>query len=182
MGIIKDLRLLESESIDRGIPIIGSEKAEWLLSKVKELKPQRVLELGTANGYSGIILGCLGAKLLTVEFDNKIVCEAEQNFKTFNIDAQIVVGEGVEVVQSLVDNCEVFDLIFIDFAKKKYIEVFDNCLDLLRTGGFLIADNISFDGCKDFKKRVLNCGGLTTEIVDIKDGLSFSKKSDVTPI
>ena len=177
MSVVDDLESLESESIARGIPIIGSEKAGWLLSKVKELNPKRVLELGTANGYSGVVLGSLGAKLVTVEIDGKIASEALKNLKLFNVDAEVVVGEGVRVVQRLVEKKETFDLIFVDFAKKKYELVFDGCLKLLRPGGFLIADNINFDGCKGFKQRVLNSRFLVTEIVDMCDGLSFSKKT-----
>ena len=176
MSVVDDLESLGSESVARGIPIIGSEKAEWLLSKVKELNPTRVLELGTANGYSGVVLGSLGARLVTVELDSKVASEAVKNFKTFNIDVEIIIGDGVEVVQRLVGEGAVFDLIFIDFAKKKYSLVFDGCLKLLRTGGFLIADNIHFDGCKNFKQLVINSNFLDTVVVDIKDGLSFSKK------
>ena len=176
MGIINDLKSLESESLARGIPIIGCEKAEWLLSKIEELRPEQVLELGTANGYSGLVLGSLGANLLTVELDKKIASEAVQNFKNFNIDAKVVVADGVAVVCDLVDKNQLFDLIFVDFAKKKYVNVFNSCLKLLRVGGFLIADNINFLGCKDFKNLVVSSKFLDTQLIDIKDGLSFSKK------
>lgn len=167
--VILKLKELEKESISRGIPIIGSEKGTWLYDKILELKPKKVLELGTANGYSGIILGSEGAELTTVELDSKIAEKAKSNFEKFNINARIIIGDGVEEIKKLDEN---FDLIFIDFAKKKYIKILEDCI---RLGKYIIADNISFEGCQDFKEKILNDKRLETEIIDIKDGLSFSK-------
>ena len=171
--VIEELKQLEQESRDRKIPIIGSEKGQWLLQKVEELKPQKILELGTANGYSGIILASKGAELTTIELNPKIAEEAQENFKQFNVKAKIIIGDGVEEIKKLDDK---FDLIFIDFAKKKYIRVLNDCLRLIKTGSHIIADNISFDNCKDFKEAVLNHPQLKTKIIEIKDGLSFSVK------
>jgi predicted O-methyltransferase YrrM len=171
--VISQLKQLELESISRKIPIIGSEKGRWLLQKVEELKPQKILELGTANGYSGIILASKGAELTTVELNPKIVEEAQDNFKRFNVNAKIIIGDGVEEIKKL---DEQFDLIFIDFAKKKYFQVLNDCLRLIKIGGHIIADNISFDKCQDFKEAVLNHPQLKTEIIEIKDGLSCSEK------
>ena len=78
---IKDFEKLELKSIEKGIPIIGREKGNWLYNTVLNLKPKKVLEFGTANGYSGIILGSNGARLTTIEIDPKIAKEAKKNFK-----------------------------------------------------------------------------------------------------
>ena len=175
--IIASLTELEQQSKEKKIPIIGSEKGTWLLSKIKELKPKRILELGTANGYSAIILGSEGASITTIELDDKIAEEAMRNFSLFNTKAEIIIGDGVEIVHDLVSkNKGSFDLIFIDFAKKKYLPVLEDCLQLVRQGGLIIADNISFDGCQDYKKEVLSNSQLKTEIIEIKDGLSCSEK------
>jgi len=171
--IISQLNQLEQESVSRKIPIIGSEKGQWLLNIVEKLKPQKILELGTANGYSGIILGNKGAELTTIELNPGIAEEAQKNFKIFNIKAKIIVGDGVEEIKKL---DEQFDLIFIDFAKKKYITILNDCLRLVKIGRHIIADNISFTNCQDFKKSILNHPQLKTEIIEIKDGLSFSEK------
>ena len=154
--IIEKLSELEKESIRRGIPIIGSEKGKILLNVIKKNNPKEILELGTANGYSGIILGSKGGRLITIELDSKIAKEAEDNFENFNIDAETIVGDGVEVVKKLVRNGRKFDLIFIDFAKKRYIEVLEECIKIIRKNGLIIADNINVDECSDFKKAVLN--------------------------
>src|SRR3989338_5841758 len=173
--ILSRLRELEKESITRRIPILGNEKGKWLLAKVKELKPQKMLELGTANGYSGCILGSEGGELLTIEINEKIAEEAMENFVQFGINAKILLGDGVKIVPELAktNKAPLFDLIFIDFTKKGYLKVLEPSVQLVRKGGFIIADNITFDDCQDFKKKVFSHPQLKTEIIKIKDGLSW---------
>ncbi len=178
--IIARLQQLEQKSIKRGIPILGSQKGAWLLQQVQKLKPKRILELGTANGYSGCILGSEGADLTTVEIDDKIAEEAVVNFAAFDIKANIILGDGVEIVGDLArQKKEYYDLIFIDFSKKNYIKVLEQCIKLVRQDGLIIADNISFENCQDFKEAVLAHPKLETEIISIKDGLSCSRKREV---
>ncbi len=181
--MIKKLKFLEKQSAERGIPILGSEKGSWLYKKVLETKPKNILELGTANGYSGCILGSEGAKLITIDIDQKILAEAKNNFGKFGIDAEIVVGDGVEIVKNLVNKrggleepkVPYFDLIFIDFAKKKYIQVLENCIKLVRKGGLIIADNTSW-ASEEFRKAVLTHPKLKTEIISIADEMTCSEK------
>ncbi len=170
---ITTLKELEQESRQRGIPIVGSVKGQWLLGMVENIKPANILELGTANGYSGCILGSTGARLTTLEINEKMAEEARQNFSKYNIKATVLVGDAVLLVKQL---SEKYDLIFIDFAKKKYIDVLEDCLRLVQRGGYIVADNISMDGCRDFKEAVQHHPLLETEIITIQDGLSCSKK------
>ena len=177
--ILDDIKELERESLIRKIPIIGSEKGHWIMKQVETTQPKKVLELGTANGYSGIILGSLGAELITVEKDKYVAEEAKMNFEKYNIHATVVVVDGVSFVDKLVknkNNLESFDLIFIDFEKRSYIKVLDNLVALLSKHGILIADNISMQKCEDFKNSLLNNSTLSTEFVNIKDGFSLSHK------
>ncbi len=176
MDIIQKLEVLERESRVRGIPIIGSEKGRWLISFIQKNKPLQILELGTANGYSGILLGSEEGKLLTFEKDAKIAAEAQQNFITFNINAKIIVGDGVSIISNLAqEKKNFFDLIFIDFSKKHYLTVLNDCLTMIKDGGYIIADNITMAGCQDFKETILHHPLLKTEIINIGDGLSCSK-------
>ncbi|MDP4012148.1 MAG: class I SAM-dependent methyltransferase, partial [Candidatus Nanoarchaeia archaeon] len=131
----------------------------------------KILELGTANGYSGIILGSEGAELTTIELNSEIAEEAKTNFKEYKIKAKVIIGDAVEEIKNLNEN---FDLIFIDFAKRKYIEVLEIAIGLLNKKGVIVADNITMEGCQDFKKAVINHHKLKTEIINIKDGLSYS--------
>ncbi len=177
--IFKKLFNLERESIERRIPIIGKERGLWLYKKVLETKPKKVLELGTANGYSGIILGSEGAELTTIETDKEISQEARNNFQSFGVKAKVIVGDGVLEVEKLVEekkNMESFDIVFIDFANRKYILVLENCIKLVKKGGLIIADNIHLPKCEEYKQRVLNHPKLKTEIIDIKNGLACSVK------
>ncbi len=174
---IQLIQPLEQESIARGIPIIGSKKGAWLLQKIQQTKPQRILELGTANGYSGCLLGSEGAELTTIEVNAIIAEEARQNFKRHDIKAKVLVGDAVEIIKRLAkEKTEDYDLIFIDFAKKKYIEVLEPSIKLVKKGGFIIADNITMDGCQNYKEAVLNHPQLKTELIPIRDGLSSSQK------
>ncbi len=177
--IISLLQDLENQSNFKGIPIIGREKGNWLAGKVQELQPERVLELGTANGYSGIILGSEGAELITIEINPQIAEEAKNNFAQFSTNARVIIGDAVTEVEKLAKNKEnlgSFDLIFIDFAKDQCLEVLENCLKLVKKNGFIIADNIQMESCHDFKMAVLKHPQLKTELVKIKDGLSCSEK------
>lgn len=177
MITLQQLKDLEEESISRGIPIVGSDKGAWLLQFIQEHKPKKILELGTANGYSGIILGSEQGELTTIEINEKIAEEAMQNFALFNINAKIIMGDGVELVKHIAQkNKEIFDLIFIDFHKKGYFQVLDSCLYLIKKGGYIIADNITMEGCEDFKEAVLSHSKLQTKFISIKDGLSCSKR------
>lgn len=177
MNIIERLKPLEKESIEGGIPIIGHIKGKFLLEKIKELKPKNILELGTANGYSGIILGSEKGRLLTIEINERLAHEADSNFKKFNIDSRIIIGDAVEESRKLAEKKkEFFDLIFIDFAKKGYIKVLEDCINLVKKNGLIIADNMSFEGCSDYKEAVLKHRSLETQIIKIGDWLSCSRK------
>ena len=151
---------------------------EFQLLKEKKVKPLKILEIGTANGYSGCILGSLGGKLITIELDEKIANEARLNFKKFGIDAKVIIGDGVVEVEKLcsVENLESFDLIFIDFSKKDYITVLENCIKLLKIGGVIITDNINFEKCSNYKNKILNHSKLKTKIIDLGDGMAYSTK------
>lgn len=176
MNLIDQLEQLERDSKKRGIPIIGAEKGRWLLSFVEQHKPQKILEIGTAVGYSGIILGSAGGNVITIDKNAKELKEAELNFTHCEIKHTCLLGEGVAVVSSLTKiKTSFFDLIFIDFAKKQYRAILDDCLTLIKEGGYIIADNISKDDCRDFKEEICHHPQLKTEIINIGDGLSCSK-------
>ena len=71
---------------------------------------------------------------------------------------------------------ETFDVIFIDCAKRAYRKVLDVCIRLVRIEGYIVADNITMDGCRDYKEAVLNNRLLETQLINIKDGLACSKR------
>ncbi|NQV90886.1 methyltransferase domain-containing protein [Candidatus Woesearchaeota archaeon] len=172
--IIEQLKKLEQESIERKVPIIGSEKGRWILDKIKQLKPKTILELGTANGYSGIILASEGAILTTVDTSPHAVQEAMKNFKEFNVTAHVILGDGVKYVEELAQENIRFDMILLDFANKEYINVLENCIKILSKDGVLVADNIDLPGCYEFKEKIQVHPKLNTEMIKIGNGMSYS--------
>ncbi|MBI4918851.1 class I SAM-dependent methyltransferase [archaeon] len=168
-----DLKQLERECLRRGVPIIGEEESQILEFFVELLRPKKVLELGTANGYSGIILGSEGAKLTTLEIDKKIAAEAKENFTKFNIDAKIIVGDALQTIKEVRGK---FDIIFLDFTKRNYNKILPVLFEKLNNKGILIADDVLFDKCKDFKESVLSHPKLKTMFIRVGHGLSVSIK------
>src|SRR3989338_756480 len=98
MITIQQLDDFALQSRKRGIPIIVSEKAAWLLAFIRQTKPARILELGTANGYSGLLLSSEGGELTTIEINPLAAAEAKDNFQKWHRDVQIVVGDAVALV------------------------------------------------------------------------------------
>jgi predicted O-methyltransferase YrrM len=171
--ILDKLKKLEIESINRGIPIIGFNKGKNLLQKIEQIKPKNVLELGTANGYSGIILTSTCAKLYTIDIDKRMQDEAKLNFDKFNINYEIINGDAVDEIKKFENNF--FDIVFIDFAKKKYIDVLDDAIRVTKKKGLIIADNINMEKCQDFVKAIATTNKLNTTVDKLND-LSFSIK------
>ncbi|MFA6088729.1 MAG: methyltransferase domain-containing protein [Candidatus Woesearchaeota archaeon] len=191
------LKELELSCRKRFIPILGKEKAKFLYDFVKKLNiesekdkinndenkkiPLKILELGTASGYSGIILASKGAKLLSLDFDHVSVKEANENFKKFNVNAESklrVAEDYIKELSRIKEEVESYDLIFLDFSKKKYHEVFPFCLKLLKKGGYLLADNVKSVYCMPFKHDILNSRRLKTTLYTLDDDeFSVSKKN-----
>ena len=192
MHILTALKTLEKESVERGIPIVGSIKGAWLLKQIQKHKPKKILELGTANGYSGCILASEGAEVTTIEINPDMAEEAKDTFEEFGMKVKVIVGDGVKNVKEMAEAVSkkkmvqakkissaesfAFDLIFIDFAKHLYHAVLDDSLKLLKKRGLLIADNIQMRGCADFKAAILKDERLKTEIINVGDGMSLSVK------
>lgn len=141
---------------------------------------KRVLELGTANGYSGIWIGRAlretGGKLTTIEISPQKAKEAAANFARAGMAelADIRVGDAARIVPTLSGP---FDLVFMDTEKRDYLEQFKLALPLLRPGGVFLAHNVVLmrDSMKDFLKEIETHPELTTAIAQTSDdGFSVS--------
>ncbi len=171
--ITDDLAKLEQSCKERNIPCLGADRGAWLAAKITQLKPKRVLEIGMAVGYSGIILAHEGAELTCIELSKPNIEEARANFLAFGVKSMIISGNGVEEVKKLEPG---YDVIFVDFRKELYANILDDCIRLTKPGGVIIFDDINLEKCADFKEQLLADDRLTTEIVDIHNGLSCSVK------
>lgn len=115
-------------------------------------KAKKILEIGTSTGYSTLwfadaISAKNEGKIITIDQDEKKIFRAKKNFEEAGVNNLIEIrnGDAIEIlskIQKEFDNNETFDFIFIDADKEKYIQYFDMVFPLLKTGGFIGADNI----------------------------------------
>ncbi len=136
----------------RGVPIIRELSHEKLAEVTRRVNPKTILEIGTAVGYSGIImLSSCDASLITVEHDDYKVEEAKENFKKLDYEkrATCILDDCNVFVSNMVAGGEYdnyFDLIFLDGPKAQYIKMLDGLIMLTKHGGTILVDNVLFRG------------------------------------
>ena len=139
---------LERYAHENGVPIVQKEVASFLQVLCRIRKPMRVLEIGTAIGYSSLLmLGSLprGAQITTIERDERMAQIARENIAQFGCSGQIdVLSADADVLLEALDGP--YDMIFMDGAKAHYIYFLPHCIRLLRPGGVLVTDNILYGG------------------------------------
>jgi len=148
---------LEEEAEQEKIPIIGPVVGELLYILVRVTQARRILELGTATGYSAIYLarGCEPAagKVITLERDQGMARRAKSNFQKAGIEERIEVrvGDALEEMNKI-DND--LDFIFMDIDKEDYLPLLADCHRLLKSGGLLATDNVGFQASADFNQAI----------------------------
>ena len=148
---------LEEEAEQENIPIIGPVVGELLYILVRVTRARRILELGTATGYSAIYLarGCEPAagKVITLERDEGMAGRARSNFEKAGIEERIEVRVG-DALEEMNQMDKGLDFIFMDVDKEDYLPVLDQCHKLLKSGGLLATDNVGFQGSADFNQAI----------------------------
>lgn len=138
---------LRAYAAEHRVPIIDELSLNVVLQFVRLLQPQRILEIGTAIGYSALRMHhvCPQAELITIEKNAHMYETALQNVKQFaqNEKIHVVFGDASDVISSF-SHEEWFDFVFIDAAKSKYEQYFTLIDPLLVKNGLLIADNVLF--------------------------------------
>jgi predicted O-methyltransferase YrrM len=181
----------------RGLPLVDAEVGALLRVMATSIGASRILEIGTAIGYSGIWLArALPADgmLVTMERDEERAREARDNFARAGVSdrASVVVGDAQLKIAKVSGP---FDLIFQDGDKKLYSPLLDRLVALLRPGGLLITDNVLWDGevvpgfqssprqnpedtraIIEYNERVAAHPQLLTSIIPLRDGVSISVK------
>lgn len=144
------IRQLEETAKKDKVPIMDSISVDYMLNLIKIQQPKRILEVGTAIGYSALRMleANPAAEIITIEKDEQRYHEAMENINKLNKSGQITVylGDALDVLDELTAKKEVFDFIFIDAAKGKYQAFFDIAHQLLASSGLLITDNVLFRG------------------------------------
>lgn len=143
-------RLREEGERDE-IPIILKSTEIYLNTLTGILRPKKILEIGTAIGYSAIYFAtsCEDADVFTCEKDEEMYGEAYVNVKNSPCAKRIhtFLGDGEEIINSLYEKDERnFDLVFIDAAKSHYLRFFQSAMKLCRKGSVIISDNIFMHG------------------------------------
>lgn len=181
----------------RGLPLVDAEVGALLRVLATAVGATRILEIGTAIGYSGIWLaGALlaGGVLITMESDEARAREARQNFGRAGFDDRVSIITG-DAQLKIAKVAGPFDVVFQDGPKHLYVPLLDRLVRLLRPGGLLITDNVLWDGevapgyiaepkrdaadtraIAEYNQRVAAHPQLLTAIVPLRDGVSISVK------
>ena len=172
------LEKIENEvRMGRFIPIVGPIKGNLLYILAKIINAKRVLELGTAVGYSTALLvkAIKPGTVVTIEANKQLAIEAKQNLKQAKISqyVNVMTGDARIIISALKDS---YDLVFLDIAKEHYIEVLEDCIRLLRRGGLLIADNANWEVLGSFREALMKHPNLETRIINLEDGMAISRK------
>jgi len=177
------------------IPIIPVDTTNMLKTLMVMHKPERILEIGTAIGYSAIVMASFPwvKEIITLERNEEMIEQAKKNFRETGTEDRIkmIEGDAIESISTL--NGE-FDMIFIDAAKGHYMDFLKDSAGMLKVGGLFVCDNVLFRGMladrSKFKRRkvtivkrlkkfltfISTCPELQTSILNVGDGLSISIK------
>lgn len=142
------LEAIEREALDTNVPIIRKETQSFLKILLSVQKPMRILEVGTAVGFSALLMSEYlqdGASITTIENYEKRIPIARENFRRAGKESMITLLEGdAQDVLKMLDG--EYDFIFMDAAKGQYIHFLQDVLRLLKNGGLLVSDNVLQDG------------------------------------
>lgn len=142
------LEAIEREALDTYVPIIRKEMQSFLKVLLTIQKPMSILEVGTAVGFSALLMSEYapeGCEITTIEKYEKRIPIARENFQRAGKEKQITLieGDAQEVLEGLKGS---YDFIFMDAAKGQYIHYMPEVLRLLKAGGTLVSDNVLQDG------------------------------------
>ena len=191
------LDALERKALSDEVPIIRPDMQSFLKVLLSVHRPERILEVGTAVGFSAILMSqntddtC---QITTIEKYEKRIPEARENFRLAGLENRITLleGDALEVMGRL---SEPYDMVFMDAAKGQYIHFLPEALRLLRTGGILVSDNVLQDGdiieshyaverrnrtiykrMREYLYVLKHTQGLLTSIVPVGDGAAVTVK------
>jgi predicted O-methyltransferase YrrM len=186
---------IEKEALDAYVPIIRREMQSFLKFLLQVQKPGKILEVGTAVGFSALLMSEYApedCRITTIEKYEKRIPIARENFKRAGKEDRITLleGDAMEILQGLDDS---YDLIFMDAAKGQYIYYLQELLRLLPKGGILVSDNVLQDGdviesrfaverrnrtiharMREYLYVLTHSEELTTSILPLGDGVTVS--------
>ena len=195
MKMMEDkINLIKQKALEDHIPIIMDDTLTVIGNILEKNKPTKILEIGTAVGYSAICFSKYlteNGRIDTIERDEDRIKEAKINIKDMGLEEKIQIYEG-DAVEILPTLKEKYDMVFIDAAKGKYPFFLREALRMLNKNGIIFADNILYKGyvmsdynkhkqrtavrnLREYIKEVTENENLDTEILEVGDGLAISK-------
>lgn len=190
----EELKKIKQKALEEHIPIIMDDTLEVVDKILKDIKPKKILEIGTAVGYSAMCFSEYlqeGGKIDTIERDEERIAEAKINIEKVGVADKINIYEG-DAVEILPTLNEKYDVAFIDAAKGKYPFFLKESLRMINPNGVILADNILYKGyvmsdynkhkqrtavrnLREYIKEVTENPDIETEILEVGDGLAISK-------
>ncbi len=169
VGIVQDeIKRIKDYAINENIPIMQDDGISFLTTFIIKNKVQTVLEIGTAIGYSAIVMALTSPNLrvVSIERDEQRYLEALKNIKKLQLEDRItlIFNDALEVNLD-----EKFDLIFIDAAKSQSINFFERFEKNLEEGGHIITDNLNFHGYVLKKEEEIKSKNLRALVRKIKE-------------
>lgn len=198
-GNTPELESLEREAREAGVPIIRRELQSLLKMLLALHKPQKILEVGTATGFSALFMSEYAgprARITTIENYEKRISIARENIRRLEKQEQIqlLAGDAKEILPALTGT---YDLVFMDAAKGQYLHFLPEVLRLLKVGGLLISDNVLQEGkiidsrfaverrdrtihsrMREYLYKLKHHPELITSILPLGDGVTVSVKVD----
>jgi len=190
------LNELETYAAANNVPISQPETLRFIEVICSIAKPRKILEIGTAIGYSAIAIAELSSEIhiKSIEKSEDMAKLAKENIAAAKLDNQIevITGDAKDILPEFADND--FDLIFMDAAKGQYLQFLPHCIRVLRNGGILISDNILYQGMvatdelwvkrkctiirnlREYIKEIMDNDKLDTSILPLGDGVAISHK------
>ena len=189
------LEKIEGEALEERVPIIRKETQGFLRFLMEACRPERILEVGTAVGFSALFMNEYApdnCRITTIENYEKRIPTARRNFARAGKKDCITLlsGDAMEVLKGLRGP---FDFVFLDAAKAQYIYYLPEILRLLQKGGILVSDNVLQEGdviesrfaverrnrtiharMREYLYELTHCEGLTTSILPLGDGVTVS--------
>ncbi len=186
---------IEKEALEAYVPIIRRETQSFLRFLMKAHRPERILEVGTAVGFSALLMSEYAppeCRITTIEKYEKRIPIARNNFRRAGKEEQITLleGDAMGILKGLEGS---YDFIFMDAAKGQYLSYLPELLRLLPEGGILVSDNVLQDGdvtqsrfaverrnrtiharMREYLYELTHCEELTTSILPLGDGVTIS--------
>ena len=168
----KEINKIKEYAKRENIPIMQDEGIEFLTSFIAKKNITNILEIGTAIGYSAIMMALVNSNIhiTTIERDEERYMEALKNIKKFGLEERITLVFNDALNVEFTDK---FDLIFIDAAKGKNKEIFNRFEGNLSDYGYIITDNMGFHGYVEMNENELPSKNIASIVRKIKDYIYF---------